>query len=478
MNKIMSSSILLVIQKIAERSLGIISTLILARILTPEDFGLVAKAMLVLWFVQSIAAAGTESYILQKESVSDSDLNTAWTLNFILKILAYLVLLVLAVIYKLITEDYQVFLIICVLGFVLVINSFKNPGLLNFKRSQNYGKIVYISVLGKFAAVFIVVPAALILQNHWAIVIGQFVLSVVGLVLSYVICDFRPRFCTENIRQQWEFSKWLIPQEMVGYFRNHIDTVVVGSKFTAGELGAYNNMKYFSSMPMLQLITPAAEPLHAELGKVQRNPGEMKFQVDFSTFVLAFMIAPITIMLLFGSEQIIALILGQQWVPYHEIFAVLSLSTLPLVLISQANRLLMIRGKTNFIMFFEVAITVSILCMVILFQFDQVQLLALVKVAVEFLFAIIYFAFAYRYSLNVNPSRPLMLFVYPTFIIGFVTFLASSYINEFQTGLLQLIFLACFISVFTFVLMFVHYFFALKVRERILIRKILRISGD
>jgi len=474
-NKVLSSSLLLVIQKIAERSLGIISTLILARILTPEDFGLIAKAMLVLWFVQSISAAGTESYILQKENVSEGDLNTAWTLNFILKALAFLFLLILASIYKLITEDNQVFLIICVLGFTLVISSLKNPGLLILKRSQIYTKIVSISVLGKLAAVIVVVPAALILQNHWAIVLGQFVLSLVAVALSYLISNFKPRFCARNMRDQWEFSKWLIPQEMVGYFRNHIDTVIVGSKFSAGELGAYNNMKYFASIPILQLITPAAEPLHAELGKVQNDRNEMKFQIDFTNFVLAFMIAPISVSLFLGSEPIVALILGHQWVPYHGIFGVLALSTLPLVLISQANRLLMIRGKTNFIMFFEVFVTACILGTLAFFQFEQVKFLAFTKFFVELLFGILFFCFSYRYCLGSNPVKSLILLIYPSFLIGFVSYACMNYITVPQEYFLIITLIGVLVFGLTLFLSFLHFYWILNARQQGLVKKLLRL---
>ena len=65
--------------------MGLISTLILARLLVPEDFGIIAISMLVLVFVETLANTGSEQYLIQKDSIDDYDINTAWTLNLILK---------------------------------------------------------------------------------------------------------------------------------------------------------------------------------------------------------------------------------------------------------------------------------------------------------------------------------------------------------------------------------------------------------
>ncbi|MFQ3199075.1 MAG: lipopolysaccharide exporter, partial [Paraglaciecola sp.] len=71
--------------KILQRVLGLISTLILARVLTPEDFALIAIVSLTLYFFDMLSQSGSEPYIVQKKQVSEDDLNTSWTLDLLLK---------------------------------------------------------------------------------------------------------------------------------------------------------------------------------------------------------------------------------------------------------------------------------------------------------------------------------------------------------------------------------------------------------
>jgi lipopolysaccharide exporter len=477
MNKVMSSSMFLVMEKILQRSIGLISTLILARILTPTDFGIIAKAMLVLWFVQTLSAAGTESYILQKETVSDDDLNTAWTLNFILKIISYLILFIIAFLYKIITSDFDLFFIIVCVGLSLVISAFDNPGLLKLKRSQEYRKIVTTFVLVKLITVTFVVPMALMLESYWAIVIGQIISSIMVAASSYAICDYRQKFCIINIKDQWDFSKWLIPQEIIGYFRVHVDTLIVGGRFESAVLGAYNNMKYFATIPMLQFIAPALAPLHAELGKVQRNKNEMKFQIKFTIFILGFIVSPIATLMFFGSEEIVLIILGDQWVAYHSIFGLLSLSMIPFLFVSQSNRLLMIRNKTKYIMIFEVLSAIFVCFALLTFDLNNIADFAFTKFLVEMVLAILYFQFSYQYCFGKGSLSSSLLIVYPSCIVGFLTYFFISYFEMPSAKFLYFLMLGSVVGGSSLLLAIIHIKFILTDRERNLLFKLLRVKS-
>jgi len=93
-SQLLKSSSILLCMKLFQRGLGLISTLILARLLTPEDFGIVAIATLVVYLFEILAFAGKEQYLIQKTCVTNSDLNTAWTIDIILKSLLFLLFLI------------------------------------------------------------------------------------------------------------------------------------------------------------------------------------------------------------------------------------------------------------------------------------------------------------------------------------------------------------------------------------------------
>ena len=95
-SQVLSSSFLLLIIRLIQRSIGLISTLILARVLTPNDFGIVAISVLVVHFCDALSATGSQQYIVQKTDVDSDDVNSAWTIDIIMK-LALWIILVLAV---------------------------------------------------------------------------------------------------------------------------------------------------------------------------------------------------------------------------------------------------------------------------------------------------------------------------------------------------------------------------------------------
>jgi O-antigen/teichoic acid export membrane protein len=364
--------------------------------LTPEDFGLVAIAMLALWFVEAIVDAGTESYIIQKKSVNESELNSAWTLDLALKSIALALLLIAAPIVAWFRDSIQLLWIISATGFIVVFAMLRNPGLMLLKRQQRYGPIVKITVLAKMVSIGFAVAIAFIFKNYWALIIGQIVFEILVTSLSYRITDYRPRIDISNIREQWSFSKWLIPKSMLGYFRNHADTLVVSAFFQSAALGAYNNMKYFSSIPALQIFGPLVEPLHVEMGKVSDNLEEFKYQANLTMKVLTILVAPTVAFMFVNANELVAFFLGKQWTDYSYLFAFLSVSVLSFILISQSFRILMVSFNTKIIFLYELVSTCGIVVVLLFASGYDLHVLVLVKVLAEIIFAAALYLYTYK----------------------------------------------------------------------------------
>ena len=84
-SKLLSSSTLSVAAKVFQRLIGVVSLLILARLLSPEDFAITALTSMFIYFFDVLSNAGSEQYIIQKQQLQPHDLNTAWSLDIIIK---------------------------------------------------------------------------------------------------------------------------------------------------------------------------------------------------------------------------------------------------------------------------------------------------------------------------------------------------------------------------------------------------------
>lgn len=471
MNKVTAASMLLVLQKGAQRSLGLVSTLILARLLTPDDFGIIAIAMLVLWFVQTLSQAGTEIYILQKEIITNEEVNSAWTLDLLLKNLSFLMIIVFAPVVGSYQDNMSLIFVVLAIGTVLPITALKNPGLWILKREQSYMAIVKMTVLTKLAGLFVTIPLALYFQNFWAIVAGQVLSSVLRTIFSYYISEYRPKPSFSHIGTQWKFSKWLIPQSVLGYFRNHIDTIIVSNIFLPSDLGAYNNLKYFSSIPMLQVMTPLVAPLHVEMGKVQNNINEMKFQSYITIKLMSFMAANFASISFVASEQIIIIFLGEQWVSYHQVFAYLGLMIIPFILYTQASRILMVRQATKEIFIYEIIFILITALFLILMPITSVEDFARYRILSEFLMSLLFYCYATKKSFGEIRFHNVFFLLSPTLLTTLILiFFKSRFMFDWHP-VEQLLVLGSSTLIINSILLFSWYNLFASHREKKAIRK-------
>lgn len=466
MNKVTASSLLLVLQKAAERSIGLVSTLILARLLSPADFGVIAIAMLLLWFVQTLTQAGTELYIIQKESVSDDEINSAWTLDLILKNCSFIVLFACAPMLAAYQNDSSLTSVVIAIGCVLPLAALKNPGLWLLKREQRYSSIVKVGVLIKLSTLLVTIPLAYYLKSFWAIVFGQITSALLSTLFSYRISMYRPKFNISNIAVQWRFSKWLIPQEILGYFRNHIDTLIVSSLFPAAGLGAYNNMKYFASIPMLQVMTPLVAPLHAELGKVQNNLGEMRFQSALTIKLMGFIVAPFATLSFVASEQIINVILGAQWVPYHLVFAYFGLMILPFVLLTQANRILMVKSHTRSIFKYELISTSVTASLLMFIPFTNIEKFALYRISLEFMLSTLFYFYANKRVFGILGFNNFLAVIVVALLSTFILYLIKTNLTQTWSDFWQLLILSAIVGFVVLMLLIIWYAVIASEREK------------
>jgi O-antigen/teichoic acid export membrane protein len=311
--------------KFISRLIGLVSTLILARILTPTDFAMIAIIAIVLHLFDILSHTGSEQYIVQKSEVFDGDLNTAWTLDIVLKSLMCVLLMAIAPLISSFFEQAHLSFAIQVASITLIINALKNPGLLLLKRNLDYKKVFYLSLVQRIASFVTVIFVALNWQSYWAFVIADIVGAVVFTLGAYKIQPFRPAFSLLKVSEQWLFSKWLLGKSIVGYLRSQIDTVLVAKFFSTAQLGNYHMARDVAMLPGYNILGPAIEPLLADFKDHKHNPIKLGQRVSKVLCIISFIVVPITTFIAFYPALIIDVLLGAQWVIAGEILGVMSL---------------------------------------------------------------------------------------------------------------------------------------------------------
>ena len=341
--------------KFLSRLIGLVSTLILARILTPTDFAMIAIIAIVLHLFDILSHAGSEQYIVQKSEVFDSDLNTAWTLDILLKSLMCVLLIVIAPLIARFFEQEHLSFAIQVASVTLIINALKNPGLLLLKRDLDYKKVFYLSLVQRIASFVTVLFVAINWQSFWAFVIADIMGAIVFTLGAYIIQPFRPAFSLLKVSEQWLFSKWLLGKSIVGYLRSQIDTVLVAKFFSTAQLGNYHMARDVAMLPGYNILGPAIEPLLADFKDYKNNVIRLGQRVSKVLCIVSFIVVPITTYMAFYPALIIDVLLGAQWVIAGEILGVMSLLFFYYCFLLVVESALTAMGKVKAIFIFDIA---------------------------------------------------------------------------------------------------------------------------
>ncbi|WP_445426531.1 oligosaccharide flippase family protein [Alishewanella sp. HL-SH06] len=365
-NRVVASTGFLLLIQLLQRGLGIISTLILARLLAPEQFGIIALIAIALQFFEILADAGNQHYIIQKAEVTDSDLNTAWTLEIIVKSSMALLIIGSAPIIASYFNAPELTLALWVSSLVLPIKALRNPILMLQARQLNYQPVFKLNLWQKSLSFITVITIAIIWQNYWAIVVGNLVAATIYTFGSYLISQYRPTLSVQQLNEQWGFSKWLMLRGLIGFFRSQIDSLLVSRWFSTKELGGFHLLRELAVMPAVSVVIPAAEPLQAAIADDRFNQAALAYRTRFSLVLMSSLLIPISTFMWLFPEQIVYVLLGKQWLEFAVLLQPFALFFFTFCLFALCSNAYLAVGQAKLLFWFDLISTLIIVTLLIM----------------------------------------------------------------------------------------------------------------
>ena len=379
LQNVIKSSSFLIASKMLQRLIGLISIMVLARLLTPDDFAVVALTAIIIYFFDMLSNVGTEQYIIQKTEVTHQDLNTAWTIDLISKGILWLILISSASAMSDYFEQPQLQHAIYVMSLLLPINALKNPGTFLLKSELNYKSLFCLTLIQKLSSFFVVITIAFISPSFWALIIADLIASLIFLIGSYQIHSFRPSLSLIKGGEQWLFSKWLLLKGIVGYIRSQIDTLFISKLFSPAILGQYYMVRNVSMLANHNILAPAIEPLLAAFKTQKSDKDALSFQVRVSLFVVSLIITPISFFIWYFPEPIIDTLLGEQWVSSYSLMSSLALITFYFPFLLVLEQVMLVHKKLVQQLLFDVFTVLAIAAAFYGIVYDSINDLALMR---------------------------------------------------------------------------------------------------
>lgn len=337
-----------------QRTLGVLSTLVLARVLMPEDFGTVAIALMVVQFSIVVGSANSADYIVQADDEEPATVNTAWTVDIAFKSAGTALVLALLPAADAFWDNRDATLAIAALAPTLALESLQNPQLHVAVRHQDYSLVLRVQMLKRIVSFVVVVGLALLLESFWAIVIGAWASVLTATVASHALCDYRPRLTLERAAKQWQFSKWMLSRGYIGYARSQVDSLLVSKLFPLEQFGKFTMAREIAVMPANDIIFPATQPLLSSFARTRDRPAELRRQVGIALLVVTALVAPACAALALYADPVVALMLGDRWAESAPMIVALTPLLLGVSLGGTANQLLIALGRARALFWLDV----------------------------------------------------------------------------------------------------------------------------
>jgi O-antigen/teichoic acid export membrane protein len=337
------------VERIGMQGIKFILGIILARLLTPEDFGLVGMVAVFFAIAQVFIDSGFGHAYIQKEEVSDNDANTVFYTNFSISLLLYGLLWLFAPAIAKFYDQPQLTELTRVMGVVIIINSFSIIQIAQLTRDVNFKRKTKILLIAVIISGVLGVSAAYYGLGVWSLVIQQLTNRFFMVVGFWITSKWKPslNFSFASFRQMFSFGGWLLLSGIITKIFENIYILTIGKFFPAAQVGFYTKSKdirRLTSKEIGQAIGFVAFPV---LSKLQDNKEDLQRGMrKFLTHSMVFMM-PILITVIVVSEPFVIILLKEKWAPMIPYLQLLCFAGLLYPIHSVNIQALKAQGKSN-----------------------------------------------------------------------------------------------------------------------------------
>jgi lipopolysaccharide exporter len=298
--------------RLVDRLIGIISTLILARLLVPGDFGLVAMATAIGGILDLLGAFSFDLALIQNAKAERRHYDTVWTFNVLFGLVCGFGLVALAHVAAGFYSEPRLELVMYALSLSYFFNAFNNIGVVAFRKELNFGQEFKFMFWRRIATFVVTISAAFLLRSYWALLLGMTFGRMVGLVMSYTMNDYRPRFTLSALSELFGFSKWLLINNALFFLLHNGCTFVIGRMYGAASLGIYSVSYEISSLPSSELVAPINRVMFPSFSKMKQIEEISRAYLKlFGLITLT--ILPVGIGIAAVAEPLVLTALGSKW---------------------------------------------------------------------------------------------------------------------------------------------------------------------
>jgi len=406
--------------RIVSRLFGLARTIVLARLLAPNDFGLYGIALLSLSALETFSQTGFNQALIQKKGDTKPYLDTAWTVQVIRGLVLAIILVLGAPLIGSFFGEPRAVLLVRVLGAAVLLKSLGNIGIVYFRKELEFHKQFVYEFSGTFADLAVAIPAAFILRSVWALVFGLLAGNLVRMVVSYLVHPYRPRPRLEGpkVRELYTFGRWIFASSILVFLLTQGDDIFLGKVLGVTALGLYQMAYRLSNLPATEITHVISQVTFPVYSKLQQDLDSLRNAFLSTVQLIAALSFPLAVGTVCLAPALVSLFLGEKWIAIVLPMQVLTIWGLVRSLEAATSPVWLALGKPHIPTFFQFAKVILLAVLIYPFTIRWGVTGTALAVAVESVIVHVGRYWFMAKTLNMGVARLFRAFVIPALASG------------------------------------------------------------
>ncbi|MBN8928218.1 MAG: oligosaccharide flippase family protein, partial [Rhodospirillales bacterium] len=310
--------------RLISRILGFASTLTLARLLVPADFGLIAMATSCAAVVDGLSQLRVQDALIRNGAGDRDSWDTAFTLQAARGLLTATVIVVATPATVAWFGEPRLAPVLLVLAGLAFLAGFENVATVEFRRTLRFGRQFVLLAVPRLAGLATTIPLAFAWRSYWALIAGMAALRLSTLVLSYLLKPHRPRVTLAAWHGLIGFSLWAWASTIASMVWERSDALILGGVFGPQDLGTYLLAFEIALLPITELVAPATDALFPGFAAARAEGSDVLSSTFLVIATLLIGVVPAALALSASAAALVPVILGPRWELAAPLIAILS----------------------------------------------------------------------------------------------------------------------------------------------------------
>lgn len=390
------------VTEIAAKLVSPISTMVLARLLTPDAFGVLVTATMVISFAEIFTDAGFQKYLIQHKFKSTDDLYRSTTVafwsNLTLSLVIWFGIILFAEPIAILVGSEGHGDVIAVSCFCIPLAAFSSIQMALYKRNLDFKTLFLVRIIGVLIPLVVTIPLAYFTRSYWSLIIGMIALNLSNAIILTIKSPWKPKwfYSFKLLKEMFSFTVWSMIEAISIWLTGYVDIFIVGTMLNEHYLGIYRTSMSTVGQ-IMGLITAATTPvLFSSLSKLQDDDAGLKKMFFSFQKLVGILVIPLGVGIFLFQDLITTILLGNQW---HEAAHFIGLwgltSAVTIVLSHYCSELYRAKGKPKLSVLVQVChmcFLVPVILWAVNINFDFLcDMRALVRLTLVLINAIIVF---------------------------------------------------------------------------------------